>query len=75
MSNVIRSGLLVCALTVAGCARSENCSENCSPASPPVGLAKGQTAPEIDGPDADGHRLRLSDYRGKVVVLDFWATW
>jgi AhpC/TSA family len=75
MSNTIRSGLLVCALTLAGCARSENCSENSSPAPPPVGLAQGQMAPEIDGLDADGRRLRLSEYRGKVVVLDFWATW
>ena len=23
----------------------------------------------------DGHTLRLSDYRGRPVVLDFWATW
>ena len=23
----------------------------------------------------DGHSVRLSDYKGKVVVLDFWATW
>lgn len=25
--------------------------------------------------DASGERVRLSDYRGKVVVLNFWATW
>src|SRR5690242_711151 len=25
--------------------------------------------------DAEGHRVRLSDYRGKAVVLNFWATW
>jgi thiol-disulfide isomerase/thioredoxin len=25
--------------------------------------------------DAAGERVRLSDYRGKVVVLNFWATW
>jgi thiol-disulfide isomerase/thioredoxin len=25
--------------------------------------------------DSEGHRVRLSDYRGKVVVLNFWATW
>jgi thiol-disulfide isomerase/thioredoxin len=25
--------------------------------------------------DAAGHRVRLSDHRGKIVVLNFWATW
>jgi hypothetical protein len=35
----------------------------------------GQQAPEIEGEDADGQRFKLSDYRGKVVVLDFWANW
>ncbi len=32
-------------------------------------------APDIDGTDADGKRFRLSEYRGKVVVLDFWGDW
>ena len=32
-------------------------------------------APEIEGTDADGKRFRLSDYKGKVVLLDFWASW
>ena len=32
-------------------------------------------APEFSLKDADGRTVRLSDYRGKVVVLDFWATW
>jgi thiol-disulfide isomerase/thioredoxin len=35
----------------------------------------GRTAPEIEGEDIDGKRMKLSDYRGKVVVLSFWATW
>jgi hypothetical protein len=35
----------------------------------------GQLAPDIDGDDLTGRRLRLADYRGKVVVLDFWANW
>ncbi len=38
-------------------------------------LANGRPAPEIDAEDLDGVRLRLSDQRGKVVVLAFWATW
>ena len=38
-------------------------------------LAIGQVAPEIEGKDSDGKPFKLSDYRGKVVVLDFWAGW
>jgi hypothetical protein len=45
------------------------------PANAKVGLAVGNLAPEIQGEDADGNVFKLSDYRGKVVVLDFWATW
>ncbi|HAB77078.1 MAG TPA: hypothetical protein DCE64_07845, partial [Planktomarina temperata] len=32
-------------------------------------------APDTVFLHADGSELRLSDYRGKVVVLNFWATW
>jgi len=39
------------------------------------GLEKGDTAMEIDGEDIDGKKFKLSDYRGKVVVLDFWGHW
>lgn len=38
-------------------------------------LAIGKTAPEIVGEDLDGNPIKLSDYRGKVVVLDFWGDW
>ncbi len=34
-------------------------------------LAVGKPAPEIDGPDVNGKNFRLSDYRGKVIVLSF----
>jgi peroxiredoxin len=36
-------------------------------------LAIGQVAPEIEGEDLDGQRFKLSDYRGKVVILNFWS--
>jgi len=41
------------------------------------GFAKAQTtpAPTLVVHDLNGRSLRLSDYRGKVVLLNFWATW
>ena len=38
-------------------------------------LAIGAVAPDIVGTDVHGEPMRLSDYRGKVVVLDFWGDW
>jgi hypothetical protein len=38
-------------------------------------LSIGATAQEISGKDLDGVAFKLSDYRGKVVVLDFWGDW
>jgi hypothetical protein len=38
-------------------------------------LAIGQTAPDIEADDLDGKPFKLSDYRGKVVVIDFWGNW
>lgn len=38
-------------------------------------LEVGTVAPEIVAKDTLGNEIRLSDFRGKYVVLDFWATW
>ncbi len=35
----------------------------------------GARAPEIAGRDLDGVPFKLSEYRGKVVLLDFWGNW
>ncbi len=35
----------------------------------------GKPVPEIEGEDIDGAKFKLSDYRGKVVLLDFWGNW
>ncbi|MBE2239367.1 MAG: redoxin domain-containing protein [Caldilineaceae bacterium] len=37
--------------------------------------AVGRPAPDFTLPTLDGGEFRLSDYRGKPVVLNFWATW
>ncbi len=38
-------------------------------------LGAGQPMPEIEGEDIDGVKFKLSDYRGKVVLVDFWGDW
>lgn len=38
-------------------------------------LGVGQMAPDFTAKDIDGNTVRLSDFRGQVVLLDFWATW
>ena len=39
------------------------------------GVGAGPMAPGFSLPDLSGETRSLSDYRGNVVVLDFWATW
>jgi thiol-disulfide isomerase/thioredoxin len=38
-------------------------------------LAVGKTPPNVESQNLDGKKVELKDYKGKVVVLDIWATW
>ena len=42
---------------------------------PPAGVEQGQTAPDFELKDLEGQPVRLSDYRGQAVVVNFWAVW
>jgi thiol-disulfide isomerase/thioredoxin len=42
---------------------------------PVIATRQGNRAPALTIKDLQGRTLRLSDYKGKVVVLNFWATW
>jgi peroxiredoxin len=68
MPRWLRAGpiLLVLGLAMVGCA-----TEGPKPAPTLIG----RPAPEIEGVDQDGKPLKLSAYRGKVVLIDFWASW
>ena len=41
----------------------------------PVGLRVGERAPDFSAQTPDGTSVRLSDYQGRVVLVNFWATW
>jgi len=41
----------------------------------PALLEAGKTAPDFTAIDPNGKRVRLSDFKGHIVILDFWATW
>lgn len=43
--------------------------------SPAVGLGIGNKAPEISLKDTEGNVKKLSDLKGKIVLIDFWASW
>lgn len=45
------------------------------PKEPAIGLEKGDQAPDFELKTLDGKTASLSDYRGKKVLVNFWATW
>ena len=75
--------LIVALVLTFGCLKPGESSNSTSltiPASPKTytvngGPAIGELAPEIEGVDLDGVAFKLSDYRGKVVMLDFYGDW
>jgi len=49
--------------------------ETVAPEGRTVGLREGDVAPDFAFSAFDGERLRLSDFRGRPVFLNFWASW
>jgi peroxiredoxin len=67
---------LIAALLLA-CAMSSSCTSSTSKMSSGqvVAIAERVPAPHLSGTTLDGHVLDLSTLRGKVLVLNFWASW
>jgi len=58
--------LIGAALLISGCIR---------PSSETASVEIGRPAPAFKLPDLKGQEISLDQYRGKIVMLDFWATW
>jgi peroxiredoxin len=67
---MLRRGLVLLAL-IAGCAAPTASGAGAQSAAG----AAGDSASDFTLRDVDGRTVRLSDYSGQVVLLDFWATW
>jgi hypothetical protein len=68
--------LAALALLIAGCSWMQAHKPRLPEPHAPTSLAEvGKIAPDLDGEDTTGQRLHLADYRGNVVVVQFWANW
>jgi cytochrome c biogenesis protein CcmG, thiol:disulfide interchange protein DsbE len=71
----MRAKLLIGMALVAVCLAIYFLEHQSPPSAPRAAPADRALAPDFSLPDLTGRRLGLSTYRGKVVLLDFWATW
>ncbi len=67
-SRNFTSGAVASAKTTAG-------APSASSPRPDVGIRVGDLAPDFTLQGLDGKPMKLSDYRGKAVLVNFWATW
>lgn len=73
--------LFIVAFTLSACAGNQpdtavpDPSETETASAPQTGISEGDIAPDFELVAMDGTVHRLSDYRGKVVLLNFWTTW
>jgi peroxiredoxin len=71
LRSIAGCGLAAALFVISGCG-----SASVEAAPPDLKAAKlRKAAPEFALKDSNGATVHISDYRGKVVVLDFWATW
>lgn len=71
----MKAKLLICMTLVAVCLGIYFLEHPRRPSCPHSAPADRVLAPDFSLPELTGQQLSLSTYRGKVVLLDFWATW
>lgn len=71
--TILLPGLVFALLAAVGCADRGDANSGTSDTQERDGTFAG--LPDITLPDLNGNSVRLSEFKGKVVILDFWATW
>ena len=74
MRQILVLALFSASIIATGC-HSSSQKSTASDSGSVVSSAASTRAPDFSLKDLDGNTHKLSDYRGKVVVLNFWATW
>jgi cytochrome c biogenesis protein CcmG/thiol:disulfide interchange protein DsbE len=69
-TSVRRAGVVVLlAIIVAGCGQAT------APSGPPSNAGAGDPAPALTGTTLDGSSFDLANFRGRPVIVNFWASW
>jgi len=75
----VRAAIVIAAFSLAmlpdGCSVKEGAKAPGTETSGGGNGASGTSAPEFALQDLDGKTVHIADFAGKVVILDFWATW
>jgi peroxiredoxin len=74
MSRIVLIALVLSVALFSGCSR-ENAEDANKKKALSAEAVEGGAAPDFTLKDLAGHDLKLSDLKGKVVLLNFWATW
>lgn len=75
MRRVGHRGWVTASLAVIVLAILPACQQEQTSEAKPTGVGEYKVAPDFTLPDLNGTKVSLSDYRGKVVLLNYWATW
>ena len=78
MGNKLRALLpiiLLVMILASGCGPATTPSANTTQPAAPAGINVGNMAPDFQLQNLTGQTVKLSDFRGKPVLLNFWATW